>query len=830
MNPPLARQGRIDSCASAAAPSAASDPRVVAALEDYMAEARAGARPDRAEFLARHSDIASALAECLDGLDFIQDAAASADSSGTGPEVEGPVAPSSSLGDFRVVRELGRGGMGIVYEAEQVSLGRRVALKVLPFAAAIDPRRIRRFQVEAQAAAQLHHPHIVAIFAVGCDRGVHYYAMQLIEGRTLAEIIDDMTRAGGVAIGGPDDGLALPEDTSHPALKATAHDPARSFDGSAIPPSSTVPASGSNPPRASAARFLAVAHLGIQAAEALEHAHGLGVLHRDVKPANLMIDADGDLWITDFGLARFQEDVGLTRSGDVLGTLRYMSPEQARAGGAIVDQRADIYSLGATLYELTALRPAFDGRDRHELLRRVTFDEPTAPRRLDPSIPRDLETIILKAMAKEPASRYASARELADDLRRFREHKPIRARRPTPAEHLAKWTRRHRAAVVAASVSLLLAMAVASALLWGEQRKTARALADLETILERERSTLPRVLMDTYSLSMFAMQTFSSQNHDPKAKEFSPFYKNALNYFEGLVHLTASDTDPRMREVNAKALYGRGLARLLNGLPGAEDDYRASVAAIDELLRDAPDRTDLLFNQAQTLFFLAQTLSSYGRLGDAEALAQRALAIMHDLVRRHPNEPQYLRDYDVTFNQWGQILTLADGGRRDRAARFFTEEVDKDPSNATALNCLAWLLSVQPNAAPYDPARALDLAERAVAITPKSANCWNTLGVARLRNNRPDAAAEAFQKSIAAGSSDQQAFDWFPLAIIHSRRGDAAKARQLYDQAVEWISKHPTADPDLLQLQSEARTALGLPASEPPARATSPGSPHPGPA
>ncbi len=179
--------------------------------------------------------------------------------------------------------------------------------------------------------------------------------------------------------------------------------------------------------------FRTAAALGIQAAEALDHAHKLGIVHRDIKPANLLLDVQGNLWITDFGLARLQDDAGLTITGDLLGTLRYMSPEQALAKRGYLDHRTDIYSLGATLYELVTLRPAIDGQDRQEVLRKIAQDEPTPPRRLNPAIPRELETILLKAMNKEPESRYATAQELADDLRRFLEHKPIKAKRPTLA-------------------------------------------------------------------------------------------------------------------------------------------------------------------------------------------------------------------------------------------------------------------------------------------------------------------------------------------------------------------------------------------------------------
>src|SRR5262249_35448323 len=182
-----------------------------------------------------------------------------------------------------------------------------------------------------------------------------------------------------------------------------------------------------------------VANLGIQAAEALEHAHQEGVVHRDIKPANLMVDVKGHLWITDFGLARLQNDAGLTLSGDLVGTIRHMSPEQAIGHRAVVDQRTDIYALGVTLYELVALEPAFDGSDPGEVLRRIVEEDRRPLRALNAAVPRELETIIQKATAKEPQSRYMMAQDLADDLRRFLEHKPIKAKRPTLLELAAKW-------------------------------------------------------------------------------------------------------------------------------------------------------------------------------------------------------------------------------------------------------------------------------------------------------------------------------------------------------------------------------------------------------
>jgi WD40 repeat protein len=336
------------------------------------------------------------------------------------------------LGDFRLVREVSRGGMGVVYEAVQVSLGRRVALKVLPNAAALDPRHLQRFQVEAQAAASLNHPHIVPVFTTGSAEGIPFYAMQFIDGRDLAWVIRDLRR----------DKLAETE-----------------ADGRE--PSTPTPLST---PGTSHARE--VARLARQAAEALDHAHGSDVLHRDIKPSNLMIDETGELWITDFGLARVRGGLDLTHTGDALGTPRYMCPEQALGSRAPLDGRMDIYSLGVTIYELLTLRPAFSGEDRLEILRQIAQDEPIPPRRLDPTIPADLETIVLKAMAKSPADRYTTAADLAADLGRFLENRPILARRPSLADRGAKWVRRHRALVVTATTGLvILIMGLAGAAL-----------------------------------------------------------------------------------------------------------------------------------------------------------------------------------------------------------------------------------------------------------------------------------------------------------------------------------------------------------------------------
>jgi WD40 repeat protein/serine/threonine protein kinase len=420
--------------------------------------------------------------------------------------------------------------MGVVFEAVQLSLGRRVALKVLPLAAALDPRQLQRFKNEAQAAAHVHHTNIVPVISVGCERGVHYYAMQFIEGQTLAAVIRDLRQLAGLATtdgaGPPGVAGSLASDLASgrwaPARRNGA-DSQRTTDyvPSPVPPPPPAGETTAQPVAAlsterstkSPAFFRTIAQLGVQAAEALEHAHQLGIIHRDIKPANLLVDAGGRLWVTDFGLAHCQSQPGLTMTGDLLGTLRYMSPEQALANRVAVDARTDIYSLGVTLYELLALEPAYNGRNREEVLRQIAFEEPRPPGRLNKAVPAELETVVLKAMAKSPAERYATAQELADDLKRFLEDKPIRARRPTLWQRARKWARRHQpvvwSAVVSAILLLLLAVAalvVSNVRIGREKQQKEDALREKEEALERERQTA------YYTRIALAEQEWSANN------------------------------------------------------------------------------------------------------------------------------------------------------------------------------------------------------------------------------------------------------------------------------------------------------------------------------
>ena len=394
--------------------------RLAEVLESYLDDLEQGRFPKAEDLIARHPDLAGPLRTHLSSLEFLHGATRELRSSGHAPPARGEFC-WKQLGDYAIVREIGRGGMGVVYEARQISLDRRVALKVLPFAAVLDQRQITRFYNEAQAAAHLQHPNIVPVFFVGCERGVHYYAMQYVEGQPLDVAIRQLRAMGDVATT-----RMLCGDATEPDEAARLNSSTwRQFSTSASLKSGDY--------------FRTAAKLGIEAAEALDYAHQCGVIHRDIKPSNLLLDDQGKVWITDFGLARFHASDHLTATGDVMGTARYMSPEQVSGRSGVVDQRTDVYSLGVTLYELTTLAAAFDGANRQEFYRRILEEEPRTPRQINPAIPVDLETILLKAMAKSPQDRYSTAKELAEDLKHFLEGEPVLARRASLADRAAKW-------------------------------------------------------------------------------------------------------------------------------------------------------------------------------------------------------------------------------------------------------------------------------------------------------------------------------------------------------------------------------------------------------
>ena len=433
---------------SSTAPTDDRDP-VDLLAEDFADRLRRGEHPSIGDYAAAHPAHADQLRDVLPAvaqMEFLKrfrKAATVADSA-TMPD---------QFGDFRIVRELGRGGMGVVFEAVQESLNRSVALKVLAARGQLDGTRRERFVREAHAAAKLHHTNIVPVFGVGEQDGLPYYAMQLIRGEGLNTLAHRWRCEQG----------RVPESAGSTVANRVAD--TGSLKGSKLPEPTEFDTPGY-------ADWSFVAEVGLQVADALHYAHKQGVLHRDVKPANLLLDPSGRVWVTDFGLAKLVEQQGITASGDILGTLQYLPPESL-TGDA--DARSDVYGLGATLYELLTLEPPYPSDNPARLLKLVADTEPKPLRSHNPAIPRDLETIVMKAMAREPDHRYASARELAGDLQAFLEDRPIKARRQSLIGRGWRWCRKNPT-VAMLTVNMVAALVLAGIVGWVGYVQTKQAL------------------------------------------------------------------------------------------------------------------------------------------------------------------------------------------------------------------------------------------------------------------------------------------------------------------------------------------------------------------
>jgi eukaryotic-like serine/threonine-protein kinase len=501
-----------------------SDPRspdsaVGSVVESFLERFRKGERPALSELVAGHPDLADQLLEIIPALVELEQLGGPAGSY-SGSRADGVVAPEAghpeSLGEYKILRRIGVGGMGVVYEAEHQSLKSRVALKVMHPQFRADAKYLRRFHVEARSAAGLHHTNIVSVFDYGEQAGVCYYAMQYIRGQPLDLVLADLRRLRSSGRGpGAAEELASTRDQRSAArglmtgrfaagsaavaiaatgpIETTLLIPRRAAEdsngeGSGGPGEPPSFASTSLGGPVEGRYYRQIARVCAQAADALDYAHRAGVLHRDIKPSNLLLDALGNIWVTDFGLAKLEGGEDISRSQDLVGTLRYMAPERFRG---VSGRGGDIYALGATLYELATLRPAFEGTDQVRLIDRIVHEPPERPRAIDRRVPRDLETIVLKALAKDPSDRFGSARELAEELRKFVVGHPIRSRPITSAERFYRWCRRNPwlAAANISAAALTTALAISSTIAAkvyhdGQERYAASEVRGRERLFE----------------------------------------------------------------------------------------------------------------------------------------------------------------------------------------------------------------------------------------------------------------------------------------------------------------------------------------------------------
>jgi serine/threonine protein kinase len=643
--------------------SPGADEQVLAGLVDQLtAHLQAGRYVNLDEFAAGYPEHRETLRQLMPSLQALAGMGSASGHTGLDdtrpyPPVDHNL-PFGRLGDFRLIREIGRGGMGVVYEAEQLSLSRCVALKLLSLAAALDPRHRQRFMNEAQAAARLHHPNIVPVFAVGCEHGVHYYAMQYIEGHTLAALIKELEHGGTEA-----------EETGPRKVSSIYARLARSdFFGSGCQTRSR-------------AFFQTAASLGIQAAEALDYAHQIGLVHRDVKPANLLLDERGNLWVTDFGLARFQTDPGVTQTGDVIGTFRYMSPEQALARRGVVDQRTDIYSLGVTLYELLTQRPLFEAQTRQELLYHLQNTEPLPPRRLNGSVPVELETIVLKALSKNPEDRYGTAQDMADDLRRFISDKPILARRPPLHERARRWLRRRRSVVRAAACSTVVTLA---ALVWGLVY-VAGERDDKERSGRQARQAVDEMYTEV------AEKWLATQPYlEPLQRDF---LLKALAFYESFSQTAGGDPAIRLETAKAQRRVG-DIQRRLGQTDKARAAYRGALSRLEDLSRSQPSNPHVRAELAGLLNHQGDCSRVAGELGDARQAHERAVVLFAELVNENPDAVDYRFGLAGAHNNLGLVLhSLHDDAVAAKthlaAIEIFRELVQEQPEQPALRHALA---------------------------------------------------------------------------------------------------------------------------------------------
>ena len=779
------------------------DPLEVLAAE-FTARLRAGERPSIEEYATRQPDCAEQIRELFPTIAAMEQWKSQRESKSGGRATLGPVR-LKQLGDFRMLREIGRGGMGIVYEAEQLSLNRRVAVKVLPKQALLDEKHLLRFRREARTAAKLHHTNIVPVLGIGEHDGFHFIVMQYIDGVSVDTIIsylaqmhnrasgtkgpqatppsssasslvdssaDSSSSSSAAAASAPASAAGMERratDPSAPAERGTgdaleytdtpwepsglATSPSRERrrsgriprvatdlrvenvtrailrgefqpstldSGDSLASSSTSSSSltvayvlpsarergesssgsataepvlgsdaattsavrpdaarsldfdfdlgdgDSHEPRADAAASLSsqpigatywrsVARMGVQVADAMQYAHLQGTLHRDIKPANLLVDQRGMVWVADFGLAKAVEQDDVSRTGDIVGTLRYMAPEQLMGQA---DKRSDIFSLGLTLYELLTFRPAYnEGERKRAWVQQHVTPDPPRPRKVISSVPRDLETIVLKAIDLDPQRRYQSAGQMADDLRRFLEDRPIRARQATAVEYVWRWCRRNPAVASLSGLALLLLTAVTLISSIGYARTKALNESVNEALKsEREQSRqalLARQAADEARHKAEVTSELAWNALDQMVTRFAPRRTISPEPF-----LVETDEGEPL-EMETQPVLSKETAVLLEEL----------LSFYDQLAEQGDNSASYQRRIAEANRRVGDIQQRLGRLEAAEAAYRRAIETYHEIHRQTQQTVSSGAQLASAHNELGKILRQM--RRSEEAGRAF---------------------------------------------------------------------------------------------------------------------------------------------------------------
>jgi tetratricopeptide (TPR) repeat protein/tRNA A-37 threonylcarbamoyl transferase component Bud32 len=615
----------------------------------YVQAVEAGERPDREELLARHLDLAAELSDYFADQDRFTRLAAplkamvsvarSDEVTARKPNAPVPGTRVGYFGDYELLGEIARGGMGIVYRARQRALRRVVALKMIRAINVASDADVRRFQAEAEAIANLDHPNIVPIYEVGEYQGQHYFTMKLIDGGSLTQRLTD--------VGLPVIDRETGRDTSGRVWSAAQL----------------------------AGRQAEVARLMITVAQAVHYAHQRGLLHRDLKPANILLDGDGRPHISDFGLAKhLQDDPSLTQSGAIVGTPSYMAPEQAAGHRHRLTTAADVYSLGAILYELLTGWPPFRAETPLETLRQVVDRDPVRPRTLNAAADRDLETICLKCLDKDPGNRYASAEAMAEDLQCFVDDRPIRARRRSVGDRMRKWCRRRRWGLTAIILVLLCLVGLVFMRTLAVERERMAAMVAAEMARARAADQATENTLDFITSRALQAAQLGGTDYGEKSKQVGAeinlkhaaqlldaglvqqamtVNQKATSIFEQLV--AAEPKSAVYRADLAQAVHQLGSLFRLKGRPAeAEAAFARALALAESIVKEQPASSEYRAELASVQSDRGEVLADTGRLPEAESAYRRALALQQNLVAGSPD----VRDFRAGLAR--TLVRLAD--------------------------------------------------------------------------------------------------------------------------------------------------------------------------
>ncbi len=732
--------------------------RLTNQLDRYLRSLEQGNPLDATELVHDNADLASVIFAYLQKLNTLYGIAVGFDP-GITAALDAPE-PLSSLGDFKLIREIGRGGMGIVYEAQQVTLDRKVAVKLLPMTSLSDSRQITRFKNEARAAGLLHHPHIVPVYSVGAEKGLHYFAMQHIDGVSMDDWIKDASFANSHGIS-----------------------------------------------------WTTIVSWAIDIAEALHAAHETGIVHRDVKPSNLMLDRHGKIWITDFGLARCHTETSLTRSGELIGTMRYMSPEQARGQTALVDGRSDIYSLAVTLYEILTRRPAHLGDDAATILRAIDEQDVPPVQRLCSDLPRDLGTVIAKAMSVHRDGRYDTAGEFADDLRRVLAGNPTLARPATALDRLGRWAAKHRQTVLACSllcITGLVGFATSTAMIAAEKRNSDAAAMRAEDGERRARRTVDSVAQVAELLADI-----------PAASQVRRLVLAQILEYH-LEFVASAADDPKLRQ-DLAVTYAK-IGALHSELGANQDAVRAlreSEKLYGEISRRRPTDLHGQLNWSTSQNNLAEVLQRNGELENAARYYTRAAHLQRRLVEladtqqsEEMNRSSKLA-LSITLHNLGLLLAQTDAV--DEAEKSYLEAIDLlipllggDSGDDMVDRLVAMQTNLSGLLTKSNPRQAVEMASDAMSrqierLEKEPGNAkratqaiatLNAIGSAQLQREQHEAAIRALQHAIEIG--DQLLNRWpeqptyrrdYVISMNHlglalSRSGRLRDARTAFEKAL----------------------------------------------